>query len=108
MELVEGQTLAERIAEARIPVEEALRIALQIADALEAEHERGVIHRDLKPANIKLRPDGGVKVLDFGIAKALDTATTGSAGITTPARTTGIVLGTAAYMSPAGARQGDR
>jgi Tol biopolymer transport system component len=106
MELVEGQTLAERIAEGRIPVEEALRIAMQIADALEAAHERGVIHRDLKPANIKLRPDGGVKVLDFGIAKALDTATTagGVAGITTPARTGGVVLGTAAYMSPEQAR----
>jgi serine/threonine-protein kinase len=106
MELIEGQTLAERIAEGRIPVEEALRIAMQIADALEAAHERSVIHRDLKPANIKLRPDGGVKVLDFGIAKALDTAAPAAAraGLTSRAKTEGIVLGTAAYMSPEQAR----
>jgi Tol biopolymer transport system component len=101
MELVEGQSLAERIADGRIPIDEALRIATQIADALEAAHERGIVHRDLKPANIKLRPDGGVKVLDFGIAKVLDTATA-PAGPT--ARTQGILLGTAAYMSPEQAR----
>src|SRR5215468_9429432 len=71
MELIEGATLDERISQGRIPVEEALRIANQIADALEAAHERGIVHRDLKPANIKLRPDGVVKVLDFGIAKAM-------------------------------------
>jgi Tol biopolymer transport system component len=108
MELIEGPTLDERISQGRIPVEEALRIANQIADALEAAHERGIVHRDLKPANIKLRPDGIVKVLDFGIAKALDTRATtgpGPAALTTPAMTeAGFVLGTAAYMSPEQAR----
>jgi eukaryotic-like serine/threonine-protein kinase len=69
MELVEGQDLAERIARGPVPVDETLMIARQIADALEAAHERGIIHRDLKPANIKIRPDGAVKVLDFGLAK---------------------------------------
>jgi serine/threonine protein kinase len=73
LELVEGPTLAERIAQGPIPFEEALPIALQIADALEAAHGRRIVHRDLKPANIKLRPDGAVKVLDFGIAKAIET-----------------------------------
>ena len=72
MELVEGPTLADRIAQGPIPVDEALPIAQQIAEALEAAHEQGIIHRDLKPANIKLRPDGAVKVLDFGLAKALE------------------------------------
>ena len=71
MELVEGPTLADRIAQGPIPLDEALPIARQIAEALEAAHEQGIIHRDLKPANIKLRPDGTVKVLDFGLAKAL-------------------------------------
>ena len=107
MELVEGPTLAERIAQGRIPADEALRLAAQIADALEAAHERGIVHRDLKPANIKVRPDGTVKVLDFGIAKALDARATGErpAALTTPAMTeAGIVLGTAAYMSPEQAR----
>ena len=69
MELVEGQTLAERIARGAIPLDEALPIARQIAEALEAAHEQGIIHRDLKPANIKVTPDGTVKVLDFGLAK---------------------------------------
>jgi serine/threonine-protein kinase len=69
MELVAGETLADRIARGPIPVDEALPIARQIADALEAAHEQGIIHRDLKPANIKVRPDGAVKVLDFGLAK---------------------------------------
>ena len=69
MELVEGPTLAERIQEGPIPVDEALEIARQIADALDAAHEKGIVHRDLKPANVKLKPDGGVKVLDFGLAK---------------------------------------
>jgi Tol biopolymer transport system component len=108
MELVEGQGLDARIAQGRIPTDEALKIATQIADALEAAHERGIVHRDLKPANVKLTPDGLVKVLDFGIAKALDTRQTSGprpAALTTPAMTeAGIVLGTAAYMSPEQAR----
>src|SRR4051812_24331666 len=72
MELVEGEDLSQRIAHGAIPLDEALPIAKQIAEALEAAHEQGIIHRDLKPANIKVRPDGTVKVLDFGLAKALD------------------------------------
>jgi eukaryotic-like serine/threonine-protein kinase len=75
MELVEGEDLAARIARGRVPLDEALPIARQIAEALEAAHEAGVIHRDLKPANIRVRPDGTVKVLDFGLAKAMDPAT---------------------------------
>ena len=78
MELVEGPTLADRIAQGPIPVDEALPIAKQIAEALEAAHEQGIIHRDLKPANIKLRPDGTVKVFDFGLAKALEPVVVGS------------------------------
>ena len=74
LELVEGQTVSDRIAHGAVPVEEALPIARQIAEALEAAHEAGIVHRDLKPANIKLRPDGTVKVLDFGLAKAFDPA----------------------------------
>jgi len=116
MELVEGEDLAQRIAGGAIPVAEALPIAKQIADALEAAHEQGIIHRDLKPANIKVRPDGMVKVLDFGLAKAMEPAFAqgASAGhahasmsptITTPAMTqAGMILGTAAYMSPEQAR----
>ncbi len=107
LELVEGPTLAERIAQGPLPLDEALSIARQIADALAAAHERGVIHRDLKPANVKLRPDGAVKVLDFGLAKALEPAPVSaldaaqSPTITTPAMTQmGVILGTAAYMSP--------
>jgi serine/threonine-protein kinase len=108
MELVEGPTLADRIAQGPIPIDEALTIASQIAEALEAAHEQGIVHRDLKPANLKVRPDGTVKVLDFGLAKALDPATTGRAEatasptITSPAMMTriGMILGTAAYMSP--------
>ncbi len=106
MELVEGPTLADRIADGPLPLDEALPIAQQIAEALEAAHEQGVIHRDLKPANIKVRPDGTVKVLDFGLAKAIEpVASRGdvsqSPTITSPAMTqAGIVLGTAAYMSP--------
>ena len=77
MELVEGETLAERIARGAIPLDEALPIANQIAEALEAAHEQGIIHRDLKPANIKVPPDGTVKVLDFGLAKAMEPAERG-------------------------------
>src|SRR5687767_4114874 len=106
MELVEGPTLADRIAQEPIPVDEALPIAKQIAEALEAAHERGIIHRDLKPANIKVRADGTVKVLDFGLARAMDPIRSApnvsqSPTITTPAMThAGMILGTAAYMSP--------
>jgi eukaryotic-like serine/threonine-protein kinase len=111
LQLVEGPTLADRIAHGPIPLDEALPIAQQIAEALEAAHEQGIIHRDMKPANIKLRPDGTVKVLDFGLAKLAEAAATTSpnAGalsqsptITTPAIMTGIgvLLGTTAYMSP--------
>ncbi len=110
MELVEGPTLADRIAQGPIPIDEALSIAKQIAEALEAAHEQGIVHRDLKPANIKLRPDGMVKVLDFGLAKALEPMAarvdaTASPTITSPAMTgVGTLLGTAAYMSPEQAR----
>jgi serine/threonine-protein kinase len=112
MELVEGDDLSQRIAKGAMPIDEALPIAKQIADALEAAHEQGIIHRDLKPANIKVRTDGTVKVLDFGLAKALDvnpsTATADVAAaptITSPAMThAGMILGTAAYMSPEQAR----
>ena len=101
MELVEGPTLADRIAQGAIPIDEALPIAKQIAEALEAAHEQGIIHRDLKPANIKLRQDGVVKVLDFGLAKALQPTDAMSPGMsqspttTTPAMTqAGMILGT--------------
>ena len=108
LELVEGDTLADRIARGPLPLDEALPIAQQIADALEAAHEQGIVHRDLKPANIKVRPDGTVKVLDFGLAKAIGAggrdcrrARRSSPTITTPAMTQmGVILGTAAYMSP--------
>jgi serine/threonine-protein kinase len=108
MELVEGPTLADRIVQGPVPVDEALAIARQIAEALEAAHGQGIIHRDLKPANIKLRPDGTVKVLDFGLAKALESTPAGrldataSPTITSPAMMTGVgvLLGTAAYMAP--------
>jgi serine/threonine-protein kinase len=108
MELIEGPTLAERIALRPIPIDEALAIAKQMAEALAAAHEHGIIHRDLKPANIKVRPDGTAKILDFGLAKALEptsakaSAAIASPTITSPARMTdvGVLLGTAAYMSP--------
>jgi serine/threonine-protein kinase len=108
MELIEGPTLAERIALRPIPVDEALAITKQVAEALEAAHEHGIIHRDLKPANIKVRPDGTVKILDFGLAKALEPASAEpsdarmSPAIGSAARMTavGMLLGTAAYMSP--------
>ena len=111
MELVEGPTLADRIAKGPIPLDEALPIAKQIAEALEAAHEHGIVHRDLKPANIKVRPDDTVKVLDFGLAKAFEPIAAAGIGattsptITTPALTQlGVILGTAAYMSPEQAR----
>ena len=108
LELVEGPTLADRIAQGAIPVDEALPIAKQIAEALEAAHEQGVIHRDLKPANVKVRDDGTVKVLDFGLAKALERAPEGdpsqSPTLTAAATQMGVILGTAAYMSPEQAR----
>ena len=120
MEFVEGEDLSQRIARGAIPLEEALPIVKQIAEALEAAHEQGIIHRDLKPANIKLRSDGAVKVLDFGLAKALApepgsgsaTHQSLSPTITSPAMVTGVgvLLGTAAYMSPeqAKGRQADK
>ena len=115
MELVEGQDLAERLARGPLPLDESLSIAIQVAHALEAAHEQGIIHRDLKPANIKVRDDGAVKVLDFGLAKALEPASAvmrvpagppDSPTLTSPAILTaqGLVLGTAAYMSPEQAR----
>jgi eukaryotic-like serine/threonine-protein kinase len=108
MELIDGPTLAERIAQGALPANEALNVALQIVSALEAAHERGIVHRDLKPANIKLKADGAVKVLDFGIAKALEARAINGpqpAALTSPSMTeAGVVLGTAAYMSPEQAR----
>jgi eukaryotic-like serine/threonine-protein kinase len=111
MELVEGLTLADRIAKGALPVEEALPIAKQIADAVEAAHEQGIIHRDLKPANIKVRSDGTVKVLDFGLAKAMEPAAGSSPNASMsptepPLAVTqaGTILGTTAYMSPEQAR----
>jgi len=109
MELVEGEDLAQRIARGPIPLDEALPIARQIAEALEAAHDHGIIHRDLKPANVKVRPDGTVKVLDFGLAKAVGQGSgsgdQGSGAANSPtlsihATAAGIILGTAAYMSP--------
>jgi Tol biopolymer transport system component len=116
MEFVEGPTLADRIRAGPIPLDEALPIAKQIADALETAHEKGVIHRDLKPANVKITPEGTAKVLDFGLAKALEPGEAGGPGgagglsnaptLTSPAMMTGagMILGTAAYMSPEQAR----
>ncbi len=107
LELVEGPTLADRIAQGPIPIADALPIAKQIADALEAAHEQGIIHRDLKPANVKVREDGTVKVLDFGLAKALapEGASAAADAMNSPTLTAhatqmGMILGTAAYMSP--------
>jgi serine/threonine protein kinase len=102
MELVDGSTLADRIMQGAIPVDEALSIATQIAEALDAAHERGIVHRDLKPANIKLRPDGTVKVLDFGLAKRTDVVGGDDATRSLiPAVTeAGMVVGTPAYMAP--------
>ena len=108
MELVEGEDLSDRIARGPVPVDEALSIAKQIADALGAAHDAGIVHRDLKPANVKVRADGTVKVLDFGLAKAMSPADSGSSAsvaqsptMTSPALTAmGLIIGTAAYMSP--------
>src|SRR6186713_1642959 len=109
MELVEGEDLSQRIARGAIPLDEALPIAKQIADALEAAHEQNIIHRDLKPANIKVRPDGTVKVLDFGLAKPGSIGSAGSGGsggfensptMTAHATQLGMIIGTAAYMAP--------
>src|SRR5476649_1568683 len=110
MELVEGEDLSQRIARGAIPLDEALPIAKQIAEALEAAHEQGIVHRDLKPANIKVRADGTVKVLDFGLAKAMEPAAGSSSNMSLSptlsmhATQAGIVLGTAAYMAPEQAR----
>ena len=108
LEVVDGPTLAERIAAGRLPIEETIAIARQIAVGLEAAHEQGIVHRDLKPANIKLRPDGTVKLLDFGLAKVVQPAMALTSGTATSSPTVtspsmmlrGVLLGTAAYMSP--------
>jgi eukaryotic-like serine/threonine-protein kinase len=109
MELIEGETLAERIARGALPADEALNVAKQICEALEAAHEKGIIHRDLKPANVKVLPDGKVKVLDFGLAKAFETETgtanrSQSPTLSMAATNAGVILGTASYMSPEQAR----
>jgi serine/threonine-protein kinase len=115
MELVEGPTLADRIRQGPFPIEEALAIAKQMAEALEYAHEHGIIHRDLKPANIKVAPDDTVKILDFGLAKAMETELSSAELANSPtlshlATQAGVLLGTAAYMSPeqAKARPVDR
>ena len=109
MELVEGETLAERIAHGAIPLDEALPLFLQIAEGLEAAHGKGIVHRDLKPANIKIGPDGEVKILDFGLAKAFSSggdvaAETSQSPTLTKGTALGAIMGTAAYMSPEQAR----
>jgi serine/threonine-protein kinase len=110
MELIEGQTLAERMAAGALPIDEALHIARQIANALDAAHEKNIVHRDLKPANIKIAPDGNVKVLDFGLAKALDSdpiqpgSPENSPTLSMESTRAGQILGTAGYMSPEQAR----
>src|SRR5262245_48078855 len=111
LELVEGETLVERIRRGPIPAAEALTVACRVCEALEAAHEKGIIHRDLKPANVKITPDGKVKVLDFGLAKALEHARTETASnsptLLSLARVPGLILGTAGYMSPEQARGHD-
>ena len=109
MELVEGETLAERIAKGRIPMDEAIPLFVQIAEGLEAAHEKGIVHRDLKPANIKIGPDGKPKILDFGLAKAFvreDGTVTDSSQSPTLSKGTalGVIMGTPSYMSPEQAR----
>src|SRR5262252_4260530 len=105
MELVEGETLAERLRRGPVRVEDALKIVYQIAEALEAAHEKGIVHRDLKPANVKVTPEERVKVLDFGLAKAMEDAPANATISNSPtlslaATRVGVILGTAAYMSP--------
>jgi eukaryotic-like serine/threonine-protein kinase len=108
MELVEGETLADRLKRGSLPIDDATQIARQIVEALEAAHERGIVHRDLKPANIKLAPDRKVKVLDFGLAKALSADETDGGLSHSPTKVSGsmagVIMGTAAYMSPEQAR----
>ncbi len=109
MELVDGETLAERISRGALPVDEALTLSQQIAEAFDAAHEKGVIHRDLKPANIKINSEGRVKVLDFGLAKAFadevpESELSAAPALSRDATRAGVILGTAAYMSPEQAR----
>src|SRR5262249_28363812 len=108
LELVEGETLADRLKRGPIPLDEAVPIAKQIVDALEAAHDRGIVHRDLKPGNIKQTPEGTVKVLDFGLAKAAQSLLTPEPGFsnspTLMSGSMGVILGTAPYMSPEQAR----
>jgi serine/threonine-protein kinase len=110
LELVDGETLANRIAKGRIPLEQALGIALQIAEALESAHERSIVHRDLRPANVKFTSQGTVKILDFGLAKALadesslSSKVSESPTLSLAATGPGVILGTAGYMAPEQAR----
>ncbi len=109
MELVEGETLAQRIARGAIPIDEAIPLFIEIAEGLEAAHEKGIIHRDLKPANVKISPDGKPKILDFGLAKAFAQDEDVSAEMSqsptlTRGTALGVIMGTAAYMSPERAR----
>ena len=109
MELVEGPTLADRLQRGALPLEDALSVARQIAEALEAAHEKGITHRDLKPANVKVTPEGLVKVLDFGLVKAADDSAvpgdpSSSPTLTEAATQAGMIMGTAAYMAPEQAR----